>query len=46
MGEVWKPRESLPCSQCVKLIFNPITPGIHKMVKYKLKILQQILQDF
>ena len=25
---------------------NHITPGIHKIVKYKLKILQHLLEDF
>ena len=25
---------------------NPITPDVHQMIKYTLKILQQMLQDF
>ena len=35
-----------PCTKIFGNTFNPITPGVHKMVKHKLKILQQMLLDF
>ena len=29
-----------------KFLFNPLTPGVHKMFKRTLNILQHLLQDF